>query len=124
MYKIQGNWTKDKMKQCIRKYVPEHGSYDRESDSCKYNGAGNTRCAVAALATPNNFKLLSKHEGAGINSSMWNASRLNFNSFPLAKDGMISLQSLHDRSCESMHADCSVSVPDILCDWIDANVEE
>lgn len=113
MYKTQNGWTKEKMKNQIKKYNNGTGSYDEDRISYFYeNPKDKNRCAVGCFI-PDNHKALSFN--SGVQALLETYKDLN-KFMPL--QNMESFQSEHDfsRNSDNMHQ--------ILFKWIDENVED
>jgi hypothetical protein len=115
MYKTINGWTKEKMKEQIRK--KNNGSRAWEEgkigymSGCRYRTPDNNHCAVGCFI-PENHEALQY-----VGDSNWLLNHypgLEFD-MPLNKEALFTMQQIHDEAI-------GVNVQEILCKWIDQNV--
>lgn len=127
MYETINGWTKESMKEAIRKYNNGTRAVDPCTDICEYFSDGGNRCAVGCFI-PEQFKEAVRKAGGASAQNL-----LVYNSFvpesfvpglidhmPIDPEGLMEMQSIHD----DFGDDPATDVRDALDNWIDENVTE
>lgn len=115
MYRTINGWTKERMKDQIRARNTGKPSIDPGYSFCLYESAGGlNHCAVGCFIPPHHEALQFK----GSAGTMLRHHNDLLSVMPLQVDGLLQMQDVHD----SMHA--LRDMRDVLCDWIDLNVED
>jgi hypothetical protein len=114
MYKTINGWTKDKMKAQIRLKNNGKRSLSGELDGCAYQAEDGNRCAAGCFIPDGHIAL---HFGDFIDLAIQIHPELK-TSMPLDTEDMYKFQIAHDT------ANDKEDVRDVLCRWIDENVED
>lgn len=115
MFKVINGWTKEKMKEQIR--LRNNGKKSlmfKNGRICLYRSSEGNHCAAGCFID-DEFLTEGLIQQNGIASEM---PLEILNKFPLEPDGMDKMQTIHD------FANAEVNMRDVLCTWIDENVEE
>lgn len=112
MYKTQNGWTKTKMIEMMKKFLPPTGRCF-DGAYCLYQNESGYRCAAGAFLPDNHPAILAPGEFKNHPANL-----LQGVNWPISRDGITSLQSQHDMCCfkESAKEKC--------IQWIKANVED
>lgn len=110
MFKVINGWTKEKMKEQIR--LKNNGTQAADDTMCVYRTGDNNACAAGCFISDDDVKSIGNVVVGLLPSNI-------LSKFPLEPYGMRVMQKKHDNS-ERTDGD----MRDILCKWIDENVEE
>lgn len=114
MFKAINGWTKKKMKAKIRKKNDGTRAISPNPSLCAYETRSGNRCAVGVFLPDDHVALI---EWSPIRKVVRLYPGL-YTILPLDLEGMSILQNIHD----SYSGDSDMR--DILCNWVDGNVED
>lgn len=122
LYKVQNGWTKEQMKEAIRKFNKGRRSSADDGAGCLYFSPDDNRCGVGCfLPEWCQDEVARNHNNnhvADVVALRSGDGRCLRDALPLDIEGLVAIQRKHDRCADSE------DVREVLCNWIDNFVVE
>lgn len=112
MYKTINGWTKQQMKEQIR--LKNNGTQSKSDNGCVYRTEDGNSCAAGCFISDKDIEFV-KYQ----TSTVFGLPEFIVRKFPLPLMAMRQFQQAHDGGHYY-----NMDMRDILCNWIDTNVEE